>query len=108
MQEGLRSDEGRFAEIEGLGRVDLKTELELFDIVHALGGEGHGDLLAGAGGGKFAFFDANALHVAAVEIGGELCVLPRTRIDVQWTTNVCSLLKINDDGRAPKTGTNKW
>ena len=34
-----------------------------------------------------------------VEIGGELCVLPRTRIDVQLTTNVCSLLKINDDGR---------
>ena len=33
-----------------------------------------------------------------VEIGGELCVLPRTRIDVQLTTNVCSLLKIKDDG----------
>ena len=34
-----------------------------------------------------------------VEIGGELCVLPRTRIDVQLTTNVCSLLKIKDDGK---------
>ena len=77
MQEGLRSDESRFGEIERLGRVDLKTELELFDIVHTFGGEGHGDLLAGAGGGKFAFFDANALYVAAVEIGGEL---KRTRL----------------------------